>query len=64
MEKLINRLSSWVAPKRPANTHAQASVVEVLGEFEGRRLGRRFEVHYTPKHASWLNAAELEASIV
>ncbi|HXQ76810.1 MAG TPA: transposase [Gemmatimonadaceae bacterium] len=46
------------------NIHSLASVLQVLGEFEGRRLWRRFEVHYTPKHASWLNAAELEASLV
>ena len=36
----------------------------MLGEFEGHRLWRRFVVHYTPKHASWLDAAELEASLV
>src|SRR5438128_11336465 len=34
------------------------------GSLAGRPLWRRFEVHYTPKHASWLNAAELEASLV
>jgi transposase len=46
------------------NIHSLVSVVQVLGEFEGRRLWRRFVVHYTPKHASWLNAAEIEASLV
>ena len=46
------------------NIHSQVSLVQVLGEFEGRRLWRRFVVHYTPKHASWLNAAEIEASLV
>jgi hypothetical protein len=46
------------------NIHAQGSVVHVLGELEGRRLWRRFVVHYTPKHASWLNAAEIEASLI
>jgi len=46
------------------NIHSGASVKTVLGELAGRRLWRRFEVHYTPKHASWLNAAELEASLV
>jgi hypothetical protein len=29
---------------------------------EARRLCQRFEVHYTPKHASWLNMAEIELS--
>jgi hypothetical protein len=46
------------------NTHSMKSAIAVLGPLEGRRLWRRFEVHYTPKHASWLNAAELEASLV
>jgi transposase len=46
------------------NTHSQASAIKALGSLAGRRLWRRFEVHYTPKHASWLNAAEIEASLV
>src|SRR3989440_865468 len=37
------------------NTHSLKSAVAVLGPLEGRRLWRRFEVHYTPKHGSWLN---------
>src|SRR5205823_15071378 len=46
------------------NIHSGASVETVLGQLEGRRLWRRFVVHHTPKHASWLDAAELEASLV
>lgn len=46
------------------NIHSRKSVTAVLGELAGWRLWRRFEVHHTPKHASWLNAAELEASLV
>jgi|SRR5437763_10556176 len=46
------------------NTHSEKSAIKVLGPLEGRRLWRRFEVHYTPKHGSWLNVAELEASLV
>jgi transposase len=46
------------------NIHSQVSLVQVLGELDGRRLWGRFVVHYTPKHASWLNAAEIEASLV
>jgi hypothetical protein len=45
-------------------TSFRESAIEVLGALEGRRLWSRFEVHYTPKHASWLDAAELEASLV
>ena len=46
------------------NIHFRVSLVQILGELEGRRLWSRFVVHYTPKHASWLNAAEIEASLV
>ena len=46
------------------STHAESSLVGALGIRGGRKLWRRFKVHYTPKHASWLNAAEMEASLV
>ena len=46
------------------NIHAQSSSIAVLGELEGRRLWKRFTVHHTPKHARWLNPAEIEASLV
>jgi len=45
------------------STHSERCVVEALGA-GSRRLWRRFALHYTPKHASWLNAAEMEASLV
>ena len=45
------------------NTHLAASLYEVFAPAEARRLARRFEFHYTPKHASWLNMAEIEISI-
>lgn len=46
------------------STHAKKAVVDTIGPRAGERLWKRFEVHYTPKHGSWLNAAEMEASIV
>jgi hypothetical protein len=45
------------------NTHREKSLTGTFGEREGRRLWARFTVHYTPKHGSWLNPAELEASL-
>ena len=41
------------------STHFVSSVIKTLGETEGAKLWDRFEVHYTPKHASWLNQAEI-----
>lgn len=37
------------------NTHALSSLYEAFPPEEARRLAQRFEIHYTPKHASWLN---------
>lgn len=41
------------------NTHSEKSLTHFYGEIEGRRIWKRFEVHHTPKHASWLNQAEI-----
>jgi hypothetical protein len=46
------------------NTHAPASLYEAFAPAEARRLAERFEWHYTPKHGSWLNVAEMELSVV
>ena len=45
------------------NTHVKKSLVEYYGEEEGKRIWGRFEWHYTPKHASWLNQAEIEIGL-
>ena len=44
------------------NTHSAASLYETFPPEEARRLARRLEIHYTPKHGSWLNVAEIELS--
>lgn len=46
------------------NTHHLSSLYLVYPPEEARRLARRFAVHYTPKHGSWLNMAEIEIGIV
>ncbi len=45
------------------NTHRLANLYLVFSPEEARRLTERFEVHYTPAHASWLNMAEIEIGI-
>jgi hypothetical protein len=44
------------------NTHRLASLYEAFEPAEARRLAQRLEIHYTPKHGSWLNIAEIEPS--
>lgn len=46
------------------NTHFCSSFEEVLGHKAATALLRRIEFHYTPKHASWLNMAEIEIGIL
>lgn len=44
------------------NTHFIGSLYQAFPPEEARRLARRLEIHYTPKHGSWLNIAEVELS--
>lgn len=46
------------------SSHSENACIETFGERKGRALWRRFQVHFTPKHGSWLNAAEMEASLL
>jgi len=46
------------------NTHSTASFYEAFPPEEARRLAERLEIHYTPKHGSWLNIAEIELSVL
>ena len=46
------------------NTHTLASLYEAFAPAEARRLARRLELHFTPKHGSWLNMAETEIGIL
>jgi hypothetical protein len=45
------------------NTHTPAALYEVFPPHEARRILRQVEFHYTPKHGSWLNMAEIEIGI-
>jgi hypothetical protein len=46
------------------NTHTPASLYETFSPEEARRILQRVEFHYTPKHGSWLNMAEIEIAIL
>lgn len=46
------------------NTHTKETLIEALGEKEGKKIARKIELHYTPKHGSWLNQAEIENHIL
>jgi len=46
------------------NTHTVASLYKAFPPETARRLAQRLEIHYTPKHGSWLNLAECELSVL
>lgn len=46
------------------NTHKHAVLYEAFEPSEARRIAKKLEFHYTPKHGSWLNMAEIEISVL
>ena len=46
------------------NTHSPASFYKAFSPSEARRIIERLEIHYTPKHGSWLNMAEIEIGVL
>lgn len=46
------------------NTHVPAALYETFEPAEAKRILDRLEIHYTPKHGSWLNMAEIELSVL
>ena len=46
------------------NTHTPGALYDVFAPAEAKRLADQLEIHYTPKHGSWLNIAEIELSVL
>ena len=46
------------------NTHSTASLYAAFPAEKARRLAKRLDIHYTPKHGSWLNIAEIELNVL
>jgi hypothetical protein len=46
------------------NTHKLGSLYEAFAPDEARRIAERLEIHYTPKHGSWLDMAEIEIGVL
>ncbi|MDR3115287.1 MAG: transposase [Treponema sp.] len=61
-EKIILVMDN--ANQRFENTHNIASLYETYPAEEAKRIKDRLELHYTPKHGSWLNMAEIELSVI
>lgn len=46
------------------NTHALSSLYKAFPAPEARRIAKRLDIHYTPKHGSWLDIAEIELNVM
>lgn len=46
------------------NTHKAASLYKAFPPEEARRIIKKLEIHYTPKHGSWLDIAEIELNVM
>lgn len=46
------------------NTHRPASLYKAFTPEKARRILKRLEIHYTPRHGSWLNVAEIELNVM
>ncbi len=63
-DRLYPRTEKIVLITDNLNTHTIASLYKAFPPEEAHRLAQRFEWHYTPKHGSWLDMAEIEISVL
>jgi transposase len=63
VERQYSEASKIILVMDNLNTHRLKSLVDFYGEEEGSRIWNRFEVHFTPKHGSWLNQAEIAINL-
>jgi len=63
-DEVFSAASKIVLMQDNLNTHNPVSLYETFPADEARRLIERFEWHYTPKHGSWLNMAEIELNVL
>jgi hypothetical protein len=64
LEGPYREVSTRVLVMDQLNTHSPASLYEAFAPEKAKRLADRLEIHYTPKHGSWLNRAEIEWSVL
>ena len=63
-EEVFPEAKTIVLVQDNLNTHNEASLYKRFVPEKARRLAEKLEVHYTPKHGSWLNMAEIEISLL
>jgi len=64
VDELYSDVEKIVLVTDNLNTHTKASLYETFAPDEAKRIADKLEIHYTPKHGSWLNMAEIELSVL
>ena len=64
VDELYSNAEKIVLVMDNLNTHKKASLYETFEAPEAKRIADKLEIHYTPKHGSWLNMAEIELSVL
>jgi transposase len=64
VDEIYPQADSIVLVMDNLNTHKKASLYEAFEPAEAKRIANKLEIHYTPKHGSWLNMAEVEMSVL
>jgi len=64
VDEIYPQVDSIVLVMDNLNTHKKASLYEAFEPAEAKRIADKLEIHYTPKHGSWLNMAEIEMSVL
>ncbi len=64
LDEIHPKADSIVLVMDNLNTHKKASLYEAFEPAEAKRIADKLEIHYTPKHGSWLNMAEIEISVL
>jgi hypothetical protein len=64
VDEIYPQADSIVLVMDNLNTHKKASLYEAFEPAEAKRIADKLEIHYTPKHGSWLNMAEIEISVM
>lgn len=64
LTKFYNNVEKIIVVQDNLKTHTERSLIKAFGEKKAKTIMEKIEFHYTPKHGSWLNMAEIEISVM
>jgi hypothetical protein len=64
LTKMYSNADKIILIQDNLNTHTEKSLIKAFGKDKAKKIMEKLEFHYTPKHGSWLNMAEIEISVV